>query len=158
LNSAAKSLIILFAGFGLLLVAGCSDHGPTNLYSKPLFNQGQDGARMEIDRWNYNVWESGGSSFYSIALKNTGNGSALGPITGVLSAPLGSCATITLSTAKFGDSGQIIKPDDIVYSQPVSFKADFSSCANASVTLTVTLSDKQGSTWTESFLSDGYSH
>ncbi len=161
MNSAAKSLGILFcAGLALLLGNGCADRGPTNLYSKPLFNQSQAGAQMEIDPWDYNLtWPGSGSTSYSIALKNIGNGSTVGPITGVLSEPSGSCSTITLGTAKFGQAGQVINPGDVVYGQPVSYVADFSSCsAGVTVTMTVTMSDTRGNVWAESFYTDGHTY
>jgi len=156
LNSAAKSLgILLFAGLALLLASGCADRGPTNLYSKALYNQDQAGAQMQLDIPDSSLyWPGSGPTVFYLALKNNGNGGTVAPITGVVSLPSGSCATLLSVTSTFGTAGRVINPGDVVYGQPISI--DFSSCAGAGVTATVSMSDTRGHAWVDGFYSVGH--
>lgn len=153
MNSAAKSLGTLFcASLIAMLAFGCADRGPTNLYSKPLFNQSQAGAQMSFDG-NDSYLVAGTPTVLSLAIKNTGNGSTVGPITGSVSLTSTSCAVLGTVTASFGKSGQVINPGDVVYGTPMT--VDFSACSGAEAFFALTMKDSRGSTWVDGFSTNG---
>jgi hypothetical protein len=182
MNSGAKPMkragwpmpaaLLLAAGAFAALAAGCADHGPTNLYSNPLFGQSQSGATMQLWRvqeFSLSTTAGAGPDQYVMEIKNTGAGGVVGPITAqVTMAP--SCAgtvmenyaqeTTTSQAVVFGSPGQVVYSGDTLwgnasdmsgpyqYSVQVSFTA---SCSNSADTFNVTMSDPKGDTWKASF-------
>src|ERR1700677_4457493 len=73
----ALSALLLTAAAFAALAAGCSDHGPTNLYSNPLFGQTLSGANMQLWRvqeFSLSSTAGVGPDQYVMEIKNTGQG------------------------------------------------------------------------------------
>lgn len=155
---------------GLIFAAGCADHGPTNLYSQPLFGQNQSQAHLEVvqvGRTNLTYPPNGSTDLvgFNVYLKNTGSGGTAGPIHASLSVVSG-CATVYDATATFGTAGQVINPGDIVQGVAVdsggniinsqfAFEATYditSPCAGTTVNYTVTTSDPYQNSWNSGFI------
>jgi hypothetical protein len=148
------------------LVAGCADHGPTNLYSQTLFGSSQDGAHLEVWRVTQTPlsYTAGVSDLvgYTVTLKNTGSGGTVGPIRAALGVT--SCASLNMATATFGYAKQVINPGDLVTGRAVdsagnvinnqfAFETtyDLAGCPGATLDYTVTATDPYGSSWTSGF-------
>ena len=162
---------IAAAGLGLaalIFASGCADHGPTNLYSQPLFGQQQAGAHMEVvqvGRTNLNNNGITDLVGFNVYLKNTGSGGTAGPLH-VSLAVVSGCATVNYATATFGNAGQVIQPGDIVQGVAVNssgivvnssfaFTATYdvtSPCAGTQVNYTVTATDPYQNSWNSGFI------
>lgn len=153
------------AALGLLLGA-CADHGPTNLYSQPLFGVHQDGANLVV--WKVEAdslsLSAGTSDLVGlvVTLKNTGQGGTVGPVHALLSTT--ACATVNLASAVFGSSGQVIQPGDEIRGQAVysngsvanshyAFESTYNlaACPGSQVNFSVNATDPYGSAWTSGF-------
>jgi hypothetical protein len=159
--AAAAALLLAGAAF----MAGCADHGPTNLYSQTLFGTSQDGAHLEVVRvteFSLSLTASTDLVGYQVYLKNTGSGGTVGPIHAALGVT--SCATVGMATATFGRAKQVINPGDIVSGQAVdsggnvinsqfAFETtyDLAGCPGATLNYTVTATDPYGSSWNSGF-------
>jgi len=167
--SAAKRVVMLAAvtaALGLAWLAGCSDNGPTNLYSKALFGVSQPGAHLVV--WAVEEDNLGpGSDGLVVYLKNTGQGGTVGPVRAMLSTT-NTCATINpygaaAPTALFAVAGQVVSPGDVLRGQSVnqagvpqnrySYVTDFNmgSCSGTAMPLTVSVVDPYGSSWNSVF-------
>lgn len=153
---------------GLIFASGCADHGPTNLYSQPLFGQQQAGAHLEVVQvGRTNLLNNGSTDLvgFNVYLKNTGSGGTAGPLH-VSLAVVSGCATVNDATATFGNAGQVIQPGDIVQGVAVdsggniinsqyAFEATYdvtSPCAGTTVNYTVTASDPYQNSWNSGFI------
>jgi hypothetical protein len=164
--------VLGLAGAGLLVLAGCGDRGPTNIYSEPLFGVKQSGAQMQV--WSVeedtlsSTSPTAGLDGFVVWMKNTGPGGTIGPIQATLTlASPNSCATITTygaakATAVFGTKGEVINPGDVIRGQAVdasgnvqnsqyAYEVQLTGCASVDVAFTVTASDPRGSSWTSGF-------
>ena len=167
MTSAAERRVLGLAAAAVLvlgwLAAGCSDNGPTNLYSKALFGVSQPGAHLEVVEVDEDLL-SPGSDGLVVFLKNTGQGGTVGPIRAML-ATTSTCATIdaygaVAPTALFAAAGQVVHPGDILRGQAVnqsstvqnqySYVVAF-SCSGTAEPFTVTATDPYGSSWTSVF-------
>ena len=167
MRSAADIRIPVLAGI-LALAAGCVDHGPTNLYSDPLFGVNQPGPRLEVSGVDAeSLGPPPGNHGLEVWIKNTGGGSARAPVRGVFSA--GPCAALNAygnvsATALFGFNGDVIAPGDVVrgrvvdlngaqqsshYAAVVAF--DLTNCAGTSVQFNLALSDPDMHSWQGAF-------
>jgi hypothetical protein len=182
MNSGAKPMkrvgaVVWFAlfAFGLIafLAAGCADHGPTNLYSNPLFGQNQSGATLQLWRvqeFSLSTTAGAGPDQYVIEIKNTGPGGVLGPITAQVSlAPacagtyMESYAGVTQTptqTVVFGTQGQAIDSNETLWGSASNMSGPYQysvqtafpgSCADSTDTFNVTMTDGKGDQWTGSF-------
>ncbi|HTB22418.1 MAG TPA: hypothetical protein VK914_06905 [bacterium] len=181
MNSGAKAMArarplawfsLLLAGAFAFLAAGCSDHGPTNLYSNPLFGQTQSGATMQI----WGGWENSLSSTagvgpdqYLVKIKNLGSGAIIGPVTAhVTMVPACSgtvmqnyAGTPTASqTVIFGAQNQAIYSGETLvgYASDMSGPYQYSvevafpnSCSNTTDTFSVTMTDSKADQWSGTF-------
>lgn len=127
MNSGAKPrtgalfLGLLAAAFLAVVAVGCSDHGPTGLYSGALFGVNNGSANMVI-LTNYPSYEPSltvtagmGGDQYIMFMKNVGQGAAKGPI--IATASLQANCSETLSstaTAVFGTPGEVINPGQVL--------------------------------------------
>jgi hypothetical protein len=167
-SAAERSVLAAAAAMvlGLGWLAGCSDNGPTNLYSKSLFGVGQPGAHLEV-AWVEEDNLSPGTDGLVVYLKNTGQGGTVGPVKAMLSTT-NTCATINpygavAPTAMFAVSGQVVNPGEILRGQAVnqagvvqnhySYVTSFNmtSCSGTAIPFTVTVTDPDGSSWNSGF-------
>ncbi|HXC63619.1 MAG TPA: hypothetical protein VNZ67_04635 [bacterium] len=167
MTSAAERRALWLAGAAVLglgwLAAGCSDNGPTNLYSKALFGVSQPGAHFEVVEVDEDQL-SPGSDGLVVFLKNTGQGGTVGPVRAML-ATTNTCATLSsygaaAPTALFAAAGQVVQPGDILRGQAVnqagaaqnqySYVAAF-SCTGTAIPFTITVTDPYGSSWNGAF-------
>lgn len=167
--------LALFVGGIVVVLAGCSDHGPTNMYSSTLFGQNQSGGNMQIRGVQpYTLSPSAGGpngigpDQYVIWIQNTGPGGVMGPITANVTMQ-SSCAYIesgatppvqsASQTVIFGGAQTIYSGQSLVgnannmsgpyqYSVQVGFPQ---SCSTTTDTFTVSMSDPKGDHWTGSF-------
>jgi hypothetical protein len=167
--SAAERTILLAATASVLglgwLAGGCSDNGPTNLYSKALFGVSQPGAQLEVLQVQENNLSPGVDGLV-VTLKNTGQGGTAGPVRAMLSTS--SCATInsygaSAPTALFAAAGQVVDPGDLLRGQAVnqagagqnsySYVVNFNlaSCSGTAIPFTLTVTDPYGGSWNGSF-------
>jgi hypothetical protein len=182
MNSGAKPRTGALA-FGLLaaaafavLSAGCSDHGPTGLYSGSLFGVNGAGANMEFQIYqsyenSVTVSAGTGGDQYVMFMKNTGQGTANGPIiaTATLSPGCGETLSST-ATAVFGNPGQVINPGQVLqgyscnasgavlnsaYSWATSFPVACSATA-AALVFNVAARDAKGQAWNLNFTGTDY--
>ena len=168
----ALSALLLTAAAFAALAAGCSDHGPTNLYSNPLFGQTLSGANMQLWRvqeFSLSSTAGVGPDQYVMEIKNTGQGGVLGPITAQVTM-VPACGGTTMEnhagtptssqTVIFGTQGQDINPGETLWgnasdmSGPYQYSVQVyfpSACSNTADTFSVTMSDPKGDTWKGSF-------
>jgi hypothetical protein len=170
MTSAAERWVLWVAAVAVLglgwLAAGCSDNGPTNLYSKALFGVSQPGAHFEVVEVDEEQL-SPGSDGLVVLLKNTGQGGTVGPVRGML-ATTNTCATLSTygavaPTALFAAAGQVVHPGDILRGQAVnqsgtaqnqySYVAGFNlaSCSGTAIPFTIAVTDPYGSSWNGAF-------
>ncbi len=171
-GAAGFSVLALLGLLGLALVsAGCADHGPTSLYSQPLFGVTQSGAQLAVSgvQEQYVRTDSSGNSVdgFTVYLKNVGRQSTFATVTAALSSgdpaaaqPLTTGAQVS-PQAVYGPQGQEIHPGDTAagyavdsngvflnngYSYEVAFKP-----GGGSVHFTVTATDAYGKSWVSGF-------
>jgi hypothetical protein len=173
MNSAAERIrkavgwagVAALAVAALALSAGCADHGPTNLYSQPLFGVQQSGAHLEVykvQQYSLTATASSHSVAYVVYLKNTGSGGTAGLVHAALSVT--SCATVNQVTAVFGSTGHVIQAGDVVRGQavdsagnivdsPFTFETiyDLAGCPGATLDYSVTATDAYNDSWTSGF-------
>jgi len=168
----ARSALLLAAAAFAAFAAGCSDQGPTNLYSNPLFGQTQGGADMQLWRvqeFSLSTTAGAGPDQYVLEIKNTGSGGVTGPITAQVTMAASCGGTFmenyagtptTSQTVVFGTQGQVVYPGDRLYgnasdmSGPYQYSVQVafpSSCSNTADTFSMTMSDPKGDTWKGSF-------
>ena len=169
----------LSAFVGLLVLAftfvavGCSDHGPTNLYSSQLTGKNQSGANIQIRKvqeFSLSNTPGVGPDQYVIVIQNIGPGGLIGPITAQVSvqpacgATLESDAAVPVTTSSqtviFGAAGPAIYSGDRLvgnasdmtgqyqYSVQTQFPA---ACSTTTDTFNMTMTDSKGDKWTGSF-------
>lgn len=148
------------------LAAGCSDNGPTNLYSKTLFGISQPGAQLELQQVRENNLSPGVDGLV-VTLKNNGQGGTAGPVRAMLSTT-NTCATINAygaaaPTALFAAAGQVVNPGDLLRGQAVnqagvgqntySYVVNFNmtSCSGTAIPFTLTVTDPYGASWNGNF-------
>jgi hypothetical protein len=167
MTSAVKRGVLWAAACAALglgwFAAGCSDNGPTNLYSKGLFGVSQPGAHLEVVEVDEDLL-SPGSDGLVVFLKNTGQGGTVGPVRAMLSTT-NTCATINTygaaaPTAIFAAAGQVVNPGDVLRGQAVnqagatqnqySYVAAY-SCTGTAIPFTITVTDPYGSSWNSTF-------
>jgi hypothetical protein len=169
-RSTGLALLLAVVAFAVL-AAGCSDHGPTNLYSNPLFGVNQSGANMQLWRvqeFSLSTTAGAGPDQYVLEIKNTGQGGVMGPITAQVTMVSTCGATMenyagtptSSQSVIFGTQGQDINPGESLwgnasdmsgpyqYSVQVSFP---SACSNTADTFNMTMSDPKGDTWKGNF-------
>jgi hypothetical protein len=154
------------------LVAGCSDHGPGNLYSPALFGVNLSGANMQLWRvqeFSLSSTAGVGPDQYVMEIKNTGSGGVVGPVTAQVTMA-SSCGGTTMEnyagtptasqTVVFGTQGQVINPGETLWGNASDMSGPYQysvqvyfppSCSNTADTFSVTMSDPKSDTWKGSF-------
>lgn len=166
MNSAADTTAKTGWAFALLallaLAPGCSDRGPTDIYSKTLFGVSQQGASLQA--WHpaaqFMQVDSNGDTRDGIQvyLINQGQSSTFGPVKAWLSTSTPG-ATVLVASAQAGNPGREIRVGDAVPLYSVdsngnflgdgqSFEVDLTATSAA---YTLKASDPYGHTWTSSF-------
>jgi hypothetical protein len=170
MNSGTELIGLLALGGFLALSSGCADHGPTNLYSQPVFGQSQSGANFQVDRIEEDaltVSPSAGVDGYVVWLRNVGNGGTVGPVTATLAVGLSYCASTvnygaSQATAVFGQKGLVINPGDRlrgfavdnygnIQNNQYSYVTGFVTPCAGAIVFNLAVSDTRGGAWNSNF-------